>query len=257
MPIQSVGAVLHASSGKSRNGAKRGNKIIHPDSRKAQQLGKKVAHEERQLEIRVTRAHRADDICQTVEWFQSYLQRKGFFHLVEGKPKVSCMQPNELKEAALQFVQRFDTDIAAARSQGKRSELEVLRLQLANAYFEEGMIIPDLTTRAAFQWVKNFDGSGEQARRVPMTKVHYGERVPDIVLTEDELVFTLGSKVKIAQKKKTTTAGVGHGGDKPLSLKSQDKRDITTTATERRMRMQQHNRQRLRQQEVTKARLTD
>eukprot|EP00759_Apiculatamorpha_spiralis_P019105 PhF_6_TR2529/c0_g1_i1/m.4296/K14860/TMA16; translation machinery-associated protein 16 len=237
--MSTIGKVLHATSGKSRNGARQGGKVVHPDSRRAVQLGRKVIHTERQKEIQETKALRRADITSCIEWFHAYV--------CSNFSDVRCLQPYDLKEACLKYVTRFDQDIAISRSAGKKSELECLRASLVDQYDQDGLIVPELTTRLGYQWLVNWDGSTEQALKVPMVKLHYGERPADVetMIKESPAVFTLGTKkgqTKIQFK------------EKPQTLKAADAQNLVTGGKTRRIETQQRTRKTERKEAVKKAR---
>eukprot|EP00760_Papus_ankaliazontas_P034794 PhM_4_TR748/c0_g1_i1/m.43278/K14860/TMA16; translation machinery-associated protein 16 len=232
-----IGKVLTAHNHKSK-------KILHPNSRKAGQLSRKITHQERQTDIKSDRKGKDELLAEMVEWFCGYVKRN--------PPSKRCLDPAELQKASQQYVLRFDTDIIAARTTGKRNDyLELIRRELSGAYEEEGLVVPDMCTRQGFQWVVNYDGSIEQARKVPLTKVRYGEApgpTLDDLLREIESggheAFQVGKAAKKKQKQGKTTQ----------SLKKLDAVVQLENALERRRAMRDFDRKNARKAEVEKAR---
>ena len=193
---QTLQSSLHALTGKSRNRGKQPKSAIHPDSRRARQLSREIAHREKQSDAKVIQKGREKEWYDTVEWFANYVENN--------HSSVLFLSVDQVEAACRAFVTRFDAIILSLRSQkkGTARHLENYRMQLENAYTEEGLDIPDVSSRSGMRWLRSWDKSQQQARRIPRKNVHFSKLIPSIDsssephsllhTSDSSVVFTLG-----------------------------------------------------------------
>ena len=150
---------------KSRNKGKKKKKLLHPKSRKAKYLVRRITHQERQEEVRGFLLRRRKEWTTTVQWFYDYtkLHHKG----------QSCLSMEQIRLACNKFATRFDADINALQRDRNKSNMliEAYRKQLLSTLCSEGMEVPDLRSRFGMKWLCAWDRTASQALRIPRIKI--------------------------------------------------------------------------------------